>query len=92
LLVKTMLDYFILSLILAKAARAQSSSKFPPGAPPIPMPPIGSAPTKMVTPPGVKVIFGRLPSDAVVAGFLLMRSKIALVESSLRTGASETAV
>src|SRR5215510_9754634 len=83
---------FIRSLILARAARAHSSSKFPPGAPPTPIPPIGSLPAMMVTPPGVKVTLGRLPSDAVVLGFLLTRSKIALVESSFRTGASEAAV
>ena len=56
------------------------------------MPPIGLPAAMMVTPPGVKVTLGRLPSEAVVLGFLLSRSKIALVESSLRTGASEAAV
>src|SRR4029077_11532502 len=76
--------YFIRSLILSSAARAHSSSKLPPGAPPTPIPPIGLPPAMIVTPPGVNVTLGRLPSDAVVLGFLLMRSKISLVEPSLR--------
>ncbi len=43
--------YFIRSLILARAARAHSSSNWPPGAPLTPIAPIAFPPAMMVTPP-----------------------------------------
>ena len=43
--------YFIRSLILASAARAHSSSNWPPGAPLTPIAPIAFPPAMMVTPP-----------------------------------------
>jgi len=43
--------YFMRSWILAIAARAHSSSKFPPGAPLTPIPPIAFPPIMMVMPP-----------------------------------------
>src|SRR5712672_269758 len=84
--------HFIRSAIFFNAASAQSWSKLPPGAPPTPMPPIGSLPAKIVTPPGVNVMLGRLPSEVVVLGFLETRSNSSLVLFSLRTGTSEAAV
>ena len=45
------LGYFIRSRILARAARAHSSSNWPPGAPLTPIAPIAVPPAMMVTPP-----------------------------------------
>ena len=43
--------YFIRSAILARAARAHSSSNWPPGAPLTPIPPMMASPALMATPP-----------------------------------------
>ena len=47
----TTAPYFIRSAILASAARAHSSSIWPPGAPLTPIAPIAAPPAMMVTPP-----------------------------------------
>src|SRR2546422_7529410 len=83
--------YFIPSWILARAARAHSSSNWPPGAPLTPIAPIAAPPTMIVTPPTAYVTLGRGVCGTVVAGFLLIRSATAFVLSSFLVSVSDAA-
>src|SRR5262245_58940411 len=83
--------YFIRSWILAMAARAHSSSNWPPGAPLTPMAPTACPPAMMVTPPTAYVKLGSGVCGTVVGGLLAIRSATALVLSSLRASFSDAA-
>src|SRR5207249_10255389 len=83
--------YFIRSWILAMAARAHSSSNWPPGAPLTPIAPIAFPPAMIVTPPTAYVTLGSGVCGTVVAGFLAIRSATAFVLSSLRASVSDAA-
>ena len=82
-------SYFIRSWILARAARAHSSSKLPPGAPLTPNPAIAVPPAMTVTPPTAYVTFGSCVCGTVLAGALPIRSATAFVLSSLRASVSD---
>src|SRR2546425_5553004 len=72
------------------AARAHSSSNWPPGAPLTPIAPTGFPPAMTVTPPTAYVTLGSGVCGTVVAGFLAIRSATAFVLSSLRASVSRS--
>src|SRR5262249_17787384 len=84
-------SYFTRPLILSRPALAQASSSSPPGAPPTPIAPIGSAPILILIAPCAKSICGSLakpPADGVGP----MRCAIAPLVSSLRAAPSVSTV
>ena len=69
------------SRILSTPARAQASSRLPPGAPAAPTAPITSSPRLMTTPPPNRMRCGSWVNSAAMPGVVLARSANAAVSA-----------